>query len=97
MNQPRVIAMSRTATSAIDVEKREVQDHLLDVPVDDSPLFDRPDDGSQVVVGSNHLRGFFRDFGTGDAHSHPDIRLHKCVGVVDAIAGHRHDLTTART
>ena len=59
------------------------------------PSLDRADDGGEVVVGEDHRRGFLGDLGAGDAHGHADVGLAQGRGVVDAVAGHGHDVAAA--
>ena len=56
------------------------------------PCAHRRDDGGEVVVGEDHLRGFLGHLGPGDAHGHADVGGLQRRRVVDAVAGHRHDL-----
>ncbi len=67
-------------------------DELDDVGVDGAALLDRADDGGEVVVGQHHVGGFLGDLGAGDAHGHADVGGAQRGGVVDAVAGHGHDV-----
>ena len=47
--------------------------------------------GGEVVVGEYELAGLLGDLGAA-AHGDADIGLLQRGGVVDGVAGHRHDL-----
>ena len=53
------------------------------------------DDRCEVVVAEDHVRGFLRNIGAGDAHGDADVGLAQSGGVVDPVARHRHDVTFA--
>ena len=67
-------------------------DDALKVAVDDAALFDRTHDRGEVVVGEHHVGGFLGDLRAGDAHGDTDVGALEGRRVVDAVAGHRHDL-----
>jgi hypothetical protein len=52
----------------------------------------RGDDGGEVVVQQHHVGGFLGNVGAGDAHGHADVGLLERRRVVDAVAGHGHDV-----
>ena len=56
------------------------------------PVLDRLHDRGEVVVGEGHGRRFLADVGPGDAHRDPDVGLLQGRGIVDAVAGHRHQV-----
>ena len=58
----------------------------------DRPFLDRSHDRGKVVVGQDHVGGFFGDIGAGDAHGHADVGSLERRGIVDAVAGHRDHL-----
>ena len=70
---------------------QQVAHEAADVGVDAPPLLDRRDDGGEVVVLEDHVRGFLGDVGAGDAHGHADVRLAQRRRVVHAVTGHGHD------
>ena len=67
-------------------------DVLHQVVVETPPALDRGDDGGEVVVGEDHLRGVLGDLGPGDPHGDADVgpRQRRCV--VDTVAGHGDDV-----
>ena len=68
---------------------------LLDVVVDAPPLLDGRHDRGEVVVGEHHVGRLAGDVRAADAHRNPDVSgLHRR-GIVDAVAGHRHDMAEA--
>ena len=67
-------------------------DVLHQVVVDRPAALDRGDDGGEVVVGEDHVPGFLRHLGAGDAHRDPDVGALERGSVVDAVAGHRDDV-----
>ena len=71
----------------------DVDDELADVVVDDAAGLDGGDDRGEVVVGEHHRRCFPGDVGAGLAHRDADVGAPQRWGVVDAIAGHRDDVT----
>ena len=74
------------------VAGEQVVDELLDVVVDPPPLLDGRHDGGEVVVGDDHVRDLLGHVGPGDAHGHADVGFLDRRGVVDAVAGHGHDV-----
>ena len=81
-----------------DHERRElghvvgevVGEEPADVGVGRSPLLDGGDDGGEVVVQQDEVRGLAGDVGAGSAHRDPDVGLLQRRAVVDAVTGHRH-------
>ena len=67
-------------------------DEVEQVVVDVTAILHRLDDGGEVVVGQDHHRRALGDFGAGDAHGHADVGFLQRRGIVDAIAGHGHDV-----
>ena len=47
----------------------------------------------EVVVGEDHRRRLAGDVGAGAAHGDADVGAPQRRRVVDAVAGHRHDVT----
>ncbi len=72
----------------------EIFDELTDVVVDGAAFFDCSHDGGEVVVHQHHGSSFFGHIGAGDTHSHADICLLKCRSIVDAVAGHGHNMAS---
>ena len=70
-------------------------DVLHEVVVDRPAALDRGDDRGEVVVGEDHVPGFLRDLGAGDAHRDADVGALERRSVVDAVAGHRDDVALA--
>ena len=56
------------------------------------PFFDGRDDAGEVVVGEHHVGRLLGHVGAGDAHGHADVGPLERRRVVDAVAGHRHDV-----
>ena len=75
-----------------DVGRQRVGDELDEVVEDAAALLDGGLDGGEVVVGEHHVGGVLGHVGAGDAHGDPDVGLLERRGVVDAVAGHGHDL-----
>jgi hypothetical protein len=71
----------------------DIDDELADVVVDDPAGLDGGDDRGEVVVGEHHRRCLPGDVGAGLAHRDADVGAPQRWGVVDAIAGHRDDVT----
>ena len=74
-----------------DVGRDEVADELLHVVVDGATFLNGGDDGGEVVVGENHLRGGLGD-GSSGSHGDTDFSLLEGGGVVDTVAGHGGNL-----
>jgi hypothetical protein len=70
----------------VDRGREQVQDHLLQVAVDQAALLDRGDDRREVVVGDHDPRRALGDLGAGDAHGHADVGARERRRVVDAVA-----------
>ena len=75
------------------VRGEKIMDELLDVVVNAAAFLDRVHDGSEVVVGQNHVGHFFRHIGAGDSHRDANVGHLYCGRVVHAVARHRHDLS----
>src|SRR5690606_10754929 len=78
-----------------DVAREQVVDEARDVGVDDAALLDRPDDGAEVVIAQDHGRRLLGHGRAPDAHGDADVGAALRRGVVDTVAGHRHDLALA--
>ena len=70
-------------------------DELADVVVDAPAFLDGGHDRGEVVVGDDHVRDFLGHVRPGDAHGDTDVGLLDRGRVVDAVAGHGHDLALA--
>ena len=77
-----------------DVVGQVIGEESADVDVGGATLFDAGDDAREVVVEQDEVGGLPRDVGTAAAHRDPDVGLVQCRSVVDAVAGHRHDVPT---
>ena len=73
------------------VAREKVINEFANVGINHAPLFDGGDDARVIVIGENHVRCFFGDICSGDAHCDTDIRAFDSGGVVYAVAGHRDD------
>src|SRR5699024_9832868 len=62
------------------------------VVVDGAALADGVGDGGEVVVRQDDVGGLLRRLGALDAHGDADVGAFEGGGVVDAVAGHGHDL-----
>jgi hypothetical protein len=67
------------------VAVEDVDGELADIGVDGPPLFDGADDGSKVVIGKDHVGGFFGDVSAGNAHGDANIGFLQGRGVIDPI------------
>ena len=67
-------------------------DGLLDVGINIPAVLDGLDDGGEVVIRQHHTGSVLGHLGAGDAHGHADVRLLQGRGVVDAVAGHGHQI-----
>jgi hypothetical protein len=74
-----------------DEEERD----LAQVVEGDPPFLDRGVDAREVVVGEDHVGGLAGDVGAALAHRDADLGGLERRGVVDAVAGHGHDLAAA--
>src|SRR5690554_277778 len=63
------------------------------IVVDTTPLLHCPDDGSEVIVGEDHIGGILRHLRTHDTHRYTYIGLLECRRIVHPVTGHRHYLT----
>ena len=63
-------------------------DGLADVVVNPAAFPYGTDDGGKVVVGQNHVGHVFGNVGTGDPHTHADVRILDGGCVVDTVTGH---------
>ena len=75
-----------------DEEDEHEADVLGEIVEDLAALLDRVDDRGEVVVGEDHPRGVLGHLGAAP-HGDPDVGRLDGRGVVDAVAGHGHDLT----
>ena len=75
-----------------EVAGQQEVDELADVVVDAPAFLDGGHDRGEVVVGDDHVRDFLGHVRAGDAHGHADVGLLDRRRVVDAVAGHGHDL-----
>ena len=75
-----------------DVAGEQEVHELADVGIDDPPLLDGRDDAGEIVVGEDHVRRLLGHVRAGDAHGDADVRPLQGRRVVDAVAGHRHDV-----
>ena len=73
------------------VRAEQELDRTLDVVVNAAALFDRADDGGEVIVCKHHVGHVFRHVRAGDAHADADVRRADARRVVDAVAGHGGD------
>ena len=58
------------------------------------PLLDGADDGGEVVIGDDHIRGLFGDLGARPAHGYADIGSSQSRGVVHSVSGHGYDVAS---
>jgi hypothetical protein len=58
-------------------------------------LLDGAEDGAEVVVGENHVRGFLGHIRTEFAHADADVCLLQRRSIVHAVAGHSYDVAAA--
>ncbi len=77
------------------VAGKQIVDELADIGVDHPSMFNRGDNAGIVVVGEHHVGSFFGHVGPGDAHGDSNVGSLEGRGVVDSVAGHRHDLVVA--
>ena len=75
------------------IDRQHESEGLAQVEVDRAALFHRPFNRGEVVVGEQHVCGLARHFGAAGAHGDADVGLLEGGRVVDAVAGHCHDLT----
>ncbi len=73
------------------VTRQQVLERLADIVVDTAPLFDGGDDGGKVVIGDDHVCRLLGNFRTGSPHGNTDVGAFDGRGVVNTVAGHRHD------
>ena len=76
-------------------DQRQQLRHLIpnvqgDLLIGAPTQFDGMNQGSEVVVGEDHLGGLLRDFAPAP-HCNTDVRLLQRGGIVDGVAGHRDD------
>merc|ERR1719334_1661412 len=69
----------------------QVADELLHVGIDSTALLNGSDNGGEVVVSKNHLRGRLGDSGS-TTHGNTDLSLLQGRGVVDTVSSHGGDL-----
>ena len=65
---------------------------LADIIVDAAPFAYRRDNGGEVVVHQRHVGSALGNVGAGDAHGTTDISRLESRRVIDAVAGHRHNV-----
>merc|ERR1711963_634594 len=82
------------ADDLTNVGGNQVADELLHVGIDSTALLDGGDDGGEVVVGKNHLRGRLGDSGS-TAHGNTDLSLLQGRRVVDTVSSHSGDVVHA--
>ena len=70
-------------------------DVLLEVVVQAAAHLHGAHDGGEVVVREDHHGGLLGDLRAGDAHGDADVRALQRRRVVDAVAGHGHDMALA--
>ena len=75
------------------VRTHHVLDEFTDVVEDTTALVHRGHDRRETVVQQHHVRGFARDVSALLAHRNADVRPFQRRRVVDAVAGHGHELT----
>jgi hypothetical protein len=73
---------------------KDVQHELANVVKDPPSSIDRRHNRGEVVVRQDHGRGVARHIGSGAPHGNTDVGMPECGCIVDAVAGHRHDLTS---
>jgi hypothetical protein len=71
------------------VAGQQVLEGLADVVVNAAAFLDGGDDGGEVVIGDDHVRGLLGDFRARFSHGDADVGALDGGRVVDAIAGHR--------
>ena len=76
-----------------EVTGKQELDGRFDVSVYISPVFDRFYNCGKVVVCQHHCRGIFGYFTACDTHGHTDISLFQCRGIINAVSGHRYDIS----
>ena len=70
-----------------------VANEPANIVVDAPALADGRNHRGEVVVEEDHGAGLPRGIGAGDPHRHADVGPLQRRGIVDPIAGHRHQLT----
>ena len=73
------------------VRAEQELDRTLDIVINAAALFDRADDGGEVIVGKHHVGHIFRHVRAGDAHADADVRRADARRIVDTVAGHGGD------
>ena len=69
-----------------------IGDEAADIAEGRPAKLDRGDDGREVIIQQHQVGRLPGHVGAGGAHRHPDVGLPQRGAVVDAIAGHRHDV-----
>lgn len=82
---------TKRGSASAELECEEV----LDVVEDALALLDGAEDGAEVVVCEDHVRGLLGHVGTKFAHADADVCLLQRGSVVHAIASHGHNVTAA--
>ena len=75
-----------------DVRGQDIGKELTDIVEHRAAFLDGGDDAREVVIGQDHVGGLASHVGAGHAHGDADIGPLQRRHVVDAVAGHRHDL-----
>ena len=75
-----------------DIRRQQIHQVLLDVAEDPAPFFNSSHDRREVVVGQRHGSGFLGDIRARDAHGNADVGLLQRGRIVNAVAGHGHDV-----
>merc|ERR1711971_862682 len=79
------------ADNLSDVGGNQVADELLHVGVDSAALLDGGDNGGEVIVSKDHLRGGLGHSGSG-AHGDTNLGSLEGGGVIDTVTSHGGDL-----
>jgi hypothetical protein len=69
-----------------------VEQEAADVGVHPAAFLRSGDHRGEFVVREHEIRGLPGDLGAASAHCHADVRAAHRGGVVDSVAGHRHDV-----
>ena len=75
-----------------DVNGEDETHRLAQIVVDAAAEPDGLDDRAEIVVEQHDRRRLARDIGSASAHRDADVRRLERGRIVDAVAGHRHDL-----
>ena len=91
IGQPSSTGSNRQADDG-HVHRDHEDDGLAQVGKHAPPVAHRGDDRREIVVQQHQRGGFACDVGAPRAHRHADVGGLQRRRVVDAVAGHRHDL-----